>query len=259
MARTVASHRLGFRLYFPQRLTPSGRYASTVKDGTTTARRRASTRCATAPAVRTRPTGSSSWRTSRRAATTASRAPTGRRRRCWTTRPSTLTVHGRRLQLFKSGNRLRLRRLEAQECRLLGLELADPQPVQRADARHRRLPHPPRLLSATPTDERPPRLAWGMYKRFLLAAVDRRRCQRRRGRHRRAAGDQGRHDDLPRRRRGQAAAQGRRAGRRRRRRPADDPRCWAPTSATSTSRPRTRSARTRSSCCGWTRRRARPR
>jgi LCP family protein required for cell wall assembly len=26
-------------------------------------------------------------------------------------------------------------------------------------------------LSATPTDERPPRLAWGMYKRFLLAAV----------------------------------------------------------------------------------------
>ena len=26
-------------------------------------------------------------------------------------------------------------------------------------------------MSATPTDDRPPRLAWGMYKRFLLAAV----------------------------------------------------------------------------------------
>ena len=35
VARTVASHRLGFRLYFPTRLSPSGRYASTVKDGTT--------------------------------------------------------------------------------------------------------------------------------------------------------------------------------------------------------------------------------
>jgi polyisoprenyl-teichoic acid--peptidoglycan teichoic acid transferase len=34
VARTVASHRLGFRLYFPLRLTPSGRYASTEKDGT---------------------------------------------------------------------------------------------------------------------------------------------------------------------------------------------------------------------------------
>lgn len=35
VARTVASHRLGFRLYFPTRLTPNGRYASTVNDGTT--------------------------------------------------------------------------------------------------------------------------------------------------------------------------------------------------------------------------------
>jgi polyisoprenyl-teichoic acid--peptidoglycan teichoic acid transferase len=35
VARTVASHRLGFRMYFPLRLTPNGRYASTVKDGTT--------------------------------------------------------------------------------------------------------------------------------------------------------------------------------------------------------------------------------
>lgn len=35
VARTVASHRLGFRLYFPTQLTPNGRYASTVKDGTT--------------------------------------------------------------------------------------------------------------------------------------------------------------------------------------------------------------------------------
>jgi LCP family protein required for cell wall assembly len=35
VARTVASHRLGFRLYFPSRLTTNGRYASTVRDGTT--------------------------------------------------------------------------------------------------------------------------------------------------------------------------------------------------------------------------------
>ncbi|MCW3003493.1 MAG: LytR family transcriptional regulator [Conexibacter sp.] len=35
VARTVASHRLGFRLYFPLRLTPNGRYASTDRDGTT--------------------------------------------------------------------------------------------------------------------------------------------------------------------------------------------------------------------------------
>jgi polyisoprenyl-teichoic acid--peptidoglycan teichoic acid transferase len=33
--RTVASHRLGFRLYFPTQLTPNGRYASTTRDGTT--------------------------------------------------------------------------------------------------------------------------------------------------------------------------------------------------------------------------------
>jgi LCP family protein required for cell wall assembly len=36
VARTVATHRLGFRLYFPTRLTANGRYASTVKDGSTT-------------------------------------------------------------------------------------------------------------------------------------------------------------------------------------------------------------------------------
>jgi LCP family protein required for cell wall assembly len=35
VASTVASHRLGFRMYFPVRLTSNGRYASTVKDGTT--------------------------------------------------------------------------------------------------------------------------------------------------------------------------------------------------------------------------------
>jgi hypothetical protein len=35
VARTVASHRLGFQLYFPLRMTPNGRYASTVNDGTT--------------------------------------------------------------------------------------------------------------------------------------------------------------------------------------------------------------------------------
>ncbi|MDX6729746.1 MAG: polyisoprenyl-teichoic acid--peptidoglycan teichoic acid transferase [Baekduia sp.] len=36
VTRTVASHRLGFRLYFPTRLTPNGRYASTVRDASTT-------------------------------------------------------------------------------------------------------------------------------------------------------------------------------------------------------------------------------
>lgn len=35
VAKTVSSHRLGFRLYFPTQLTPNGRYASTVSDGTT--------------------------------------------------------------------------------------------------------------------------------------------------------------------------------------------------------------------------------
>lgn len=35
VARTVASHRLGFRLYFPTQLTPNGRYASTENDGST--------------------------------------------------------------------------------------------------------------------------------------------------------------------------------------------------------------------------------
>jgi LCP family protein required for cell wall assembly len=35
VARTVAAHRLGFRLYFPTQLTSNGRYASTVNDGTT--------------------------------------------------------------------------------------------------------------------------------------------------------------------------------------------------------------------------------
>jgi LCP family protein required for cell wall assembly len=34
VARTVAAHRLGFRLYFPAKLTPEGRYANVVRDGT---------------------------------------------------------------------------------------------------------------------------------------------------------------------------------------------------------------------------------
>jgi LCP family protein required for cell wall assembly len=34
VAGTVASHRVGFRLYFPTRLTPNGRYANVVRDGT---------------------------------------------------------------------------------------------------------------------------------------------------------------------------------------------------------------------------------
>jgi hypothetical protein len=107
VARTVASHRLGFRLYFPQRLTPNGRYASTIKDGTTTdatprvytLRDRAGRRHKAYRLVVLENIQEGSYY--------------GVQGTDWKTPPllesptSKLTVHGRRLELFKSGNRLR--------------------------------------------------------------------------------------------------------------------------------------------------------
>jgi LCP family protein required for cell wall assembly len=107
VARTVASHRLGFRLYFPSRLTPAGRYASTVNDGTTvdptprvyTIRDRAGRPHKAYRLVVLENIQEGSYY--------------GIQGTDWKTPPllekptSTVTVHGRRLQLFKSGDRLR--------------------------------------------------------------------------------------------------------------------------------------------------------
>jgi LCP family protein required for cell wall assembly len=107
VARTVASHRLGFRLYFPTRLTTSGRYASTVKDGTTsdatprvyTLRDRAGRKHKAYRLVVMENIQEGSYY--------------GVQGTDWMTPPllanptSTLTVRGRKLQLFKAGSRLR--------------------------------------------------------------------------------------------------------------------------------------------------------
>lgn len=107
VARTVASHRLGFRLYFPQRLTPSGRYASTVKDGTTTD--------ATPRVYTLRDRAGRPHKAYRLVVLENIQEGSyyGIQGTSWKRPPlldnptSTLTVHGRRLELFKSGNRLR--------------------------------------------------------------------------------------------------------------------------------------------------------
>jgi LCP family protein required for cell wall assembly len=107
VARTVASHRLGFRLYFPQRLTPNGRYASTVKDGTTTD--------ATPRVYTLRDRAGRPHKAYRLVVLENIQEGSyyGIQGTGWKTPPlldeptSTLTVHGRRLELFKSGNRLR--------------------------------------------------------------------------------------------------------------------------------------------------------
>jgi LCP family protein required for cell wall assembly len=107
VARTVASHRLGFRLYFPSRLTPSGRYASTVKDGTTTD--------ATPRVYTLRDRAGRPHKAYRLVVLENIQEGSyyGVQGTSWMTPPlldnptSTLTVHGRKLQLFKSGNRLR--------------------------------------------------------------------------------------------------------------------------------------------------------
>jgi LCP family protein required for cell wall assembly len=107
VARTVASHRLGFRLYFPARLTPSGRYASTVNDGTTTD---------PTPRVYTiRDRAGRPHKAYRLVVLENIQEGSyyGVQGTDWKTPPlladptSTLSVHGRRLLLFKSGNRLR--------------------------------------------------------------------------------------------------------------------------------------------------------
>jgi polyisoprenyl-teichoic acid--peptidoglycan teichoic acid transferase len=107
VARTVASHRLGFRLYFPARLTPNGRYASTVKDGTTTD--------ATPRVYTLRDRAGRPHKAYRLVVLENIQEGSyyGVQGTNWETPPlldnptSTLTVHGRRLQLFKAGNRLR--------------------------------------------------------------------------------------------------------------------------------------------------------
>lgn len=107
VARTVASHRLGFRLYYPTRLTPNGRYASTVKDGTTvdptprvyTIRDRAGHPHKAYRLVVMENIQEGSYY--------------GVQGTDWMTPPllanptSTTTVNGRKLQLFQSGSRLR--------------------------------------------------------------------------------------------------------------------------------------------------------
>jgi LCP family protein required for cell wall assembly len=107
VARTVASHRLGFRLYFPSRLTPNGRYASTVNDGTTVD---------PAPRVYTiRDRAGHPHKAYRLVVLENIQEGSyyGIQGTDWKTPPllgkqtSALTVHGRKLALFKSGNRLR--------------------------------------------------------------------------------------------------------------------------------------------------------
>ena len=107
VARTVASHRLGFRLYFPAQLTPNGRYASTVNDGTTTD---------PTPRVYTlRDRAGHPHRAYRLVVleNLSEGSYYGVEGTNWMTPPllahptSTTTIHGRKLLLFKAGNRLR--------------------------------------------------------------------------------------------------------------------------------------------------------
>jgi LCP family protein required for cell wall assembly len=107
VARTVASHRLGFRLYFPTRLTPNGRYASTVNDGTTTD---------PTPRVYTlRDRAGHKHKAYRLVVMENIQEGSyyGVEGTNWMNPPllanptSSTTIHGRKLQLFKSGTRLR--------------------------------------------------------------------------------------------------------------------------------------------------------
>jgi hypothetical protein len=107
VARTVAGHRLGFRLYFPAKLTPNGRYASTVTDGSLTD---------PTPRVYTiRDRAGRPHRAYRLVVleSLSEGSYYGVEGTDWKTPPllanktSSLTVHGRRLDLYKSGSRLR--------------------------------------------------------------------------------------------------------------------------------------------------------
>jgi len=107
VARTVAAHRLGFRLYFPSRLTPNGRYASVVRDATTVS---------PSPRVYTlRDRAGHPHRAYRLVVLESLNdgAYYGVQGTDWMSPPilahptSAMTVHGRRLLLFKAGSRLR--------------------------------------------------------------------------------------------------------------------------------------------------------
>ncbi|MCW2982467.1 MAG: LytR family transcriptional regulator [Conexibacter sp.] len=107
VAQTVASHRLGFRLYFPTRLTPNGRYASTVNDGTTTD---------PTPRVYTiRDRAGRPHKAYRLVVLENIQEGSyyGVQGTDWMSPPvlanptSSLTIHGRKLLLFKAGSRLR--------------------------------------------------------------------------------------------------------------------------------------------------------
>ena len=169
-------------------LTPTGRYASDAD----AAPRRASTRSATAPAIRT-----SAYRL------VVAREPDrgqyyGIQGTTWRT-PPILDRHrrgrdggGRTLQLYYDGSRLRLGRLANASVPSTGSPTRCTLTLTNApDARHRRAPstHLGAADAPTPSDDRPPRLAWRMYKRFVLGGAhrraghrgdggDRRRCWR---------------------------------------------------------------------------------
>jgi LCP family protein required for cell wall assembly len=105
--RTVQSHRLGFRLYFPAQLTPTGRYASTVNDGSTVD---------PSPRVYTLRDRAGHPHKAYRLVVLDNQAEGsyyGVQGTNWMNPPllanptSTVTIHGRRLILFKAGNRLR--------------------------------------------------------------------------------------------------------------------------------------------------------
>jgi LCP family protein required for cell wall assembly len=105
--RTVQSHRLGFRLYFPAQLTSSGRYASTVNDGSVVD---------PSPRVYTLRDRAGHPHKAYRLVVLdniAEGSYYGVQGTDWMSPPllahptSSVTIHGRKLLLFKSGNRLR--------------------------------------------------------------------------------------------------------------------------------------------------------
>ncbi|WP_027006528.1 LCP family protein [Conexibacter woesei] len=104
---TVQSHRLGFRLYFPAQLTPTGRYASTVNDGSLVD---------PSPRVYTLRDRAGKPHRAYRLVVLDNQAEGsyyGVQGTNWMNPPllanptSSVTIHGRRLLLFKAGNRLR--------------------------------------------------------------------------------------------------------------------------------------------------------
>lgn len=105
--RTVQSHRLGFRLYFPAQLTSSGRYASTVNDGSVVD---------PSPRVYTLRDRAGHPHKAYRLVVLdniAEGSYYGVQGTNWMNPPllahptSSVTIHGRKLLLFKTGNRLR--------------------------------------------------------------------------------------------------------------------------------------------------------